>query len=397
MATVASFSAVGADFAPLFMPVKLGTRTARNRLFFAPMSVCYGNADGTVTRREIDHYGRRAQGGAAVVITENFAVNLTGRQMPLQTLVSDDSHVPGLRQLADEIHFHGALGLVQLVHAGRYAGPWDVYEARRRLAPSAIPFELTPGRVVTPAEITPAEIEQTIEAFVRAAQLCEKAGFDGVDVHAAQGFLASSFLSPRMNQRDDEWGGSFESRVRFCREAVRRVVAGTGDDFLVGVHLLSDERADDSGWTLGDAVRLAPMLEQDGAAFLFAIPATFETLRLPANAGLLNRIGYAQPDTQALAAAVRIPVIANGALGDPRESVQALTTHGAAAVALARPLLVDPDWPRKVADGRIDGIRVCPCNPPRCLQTQLTGAVCDHWPDGARACGYLGYDERNDP
>ncbi|MCZ0984789.1 hypothetical protein O1M54_02070 [Streptomyces diastatochromogenes] len=214
--------------------------------------------------------------------------------------------------------------MVQFVHAGRYAGPWEEYESRRRLAPSAVPFELTPGRVVTPQEITAEEIEEVIEEFVRAARLCERAGFDGVDVHVAQGFLLSGFLSPRTNQRTDKWGGDFEGRTRLPLEVVRRVVAATGPDFVVGVHLLSDERVA-GGWSLDDAVRLAPLLEDAGAAFLFAIPATFETMRLPQNAGMLGKPGYSLDDTAALQRAVRIPVVANGGLGDPREAVRVLS------------------------------------------------------------------------
>jgi 2,4-dienoyl-CoA reductase (NADPH2) len=389
MTTMTGNPAVGTGFEALFTPMTLGTRSIRNRIMLAPMSVCYGAADGAVTDREIEHYARRAQGGAGVVITENFAVNMAGRQMPLQTLASGDEHLPGLRRLAAGIRRHGALAMVQLVHAGRYAGPWEEYETQRRLAPSAVPFELTPGRVVTPQEITAEEIEETITAFVRAAQLCERAGFDGVDVHAAQGFLISGFLSPRTNRRTDQWGGSFTGRVRFAVEVVRQIVASTGPDFVVGVHLLSHELVE-GGWTIEDAVRLAPLLEAEGAAFLFAIPATFETLRLPDNAGLLNRLGYALADTAALARSVRIPVVANGSLGDPRDAARVLQAGQAAAVGLARPLFVDPDWPGKVAAGAPGTLRTCPCDPPVCLQTQLAGTICDHWPADAQARGYLG-------
>jgi 2,4-dienoyl-CoA reductase (NADPH2) len=391
---MASSSALGAEFAQLFTPMTLGARSVRNRIVLAPMSVCYGDADGMVTEQEIEHYGRRAEGGAGVVITENFAVNVAGRQMPLQTLASDEQHLHGLRQLAAEIHRHGALAIVQLVHAGRYAGPWEEYESQRRLAPSAVPFELTPGRVVTPQEITAEEIEETITAFARAAQLCERSGFDGVDVHAAQGFLISGFLSPRTNRRTDHWGGSFTRRVRFALEVVGRIVANTGPGFVVGVHLLSDERVE-GGWTLDDAVRLAPLLEAKGAAFLCPAPATFETMRLPGNAGMLNRPGYSVPDAAALVRSVQIPVVVNGGLADPHDAVRVLETGQASAVGLARPLFVDPDWPRKVATGALDTLRTCPCDPPRCLRTQLTGAICDHWPPAAQSRGYLGYDERS--
>ena len=376
-------------FAPLFEPLPLGGTTAPNRIVHAPMSVCYGDADGYVTRPQVEHYARRARGGSGTIITENFAVSTAGRQLPRQTMVSSDDHVPGLAELAGRIKAHGALAMVQLVHAGRYAGPWDAYHEARRLAPSAVPFELTPGRIVTPHEITPEEIAEVIAEFGWAAQLCERAGFDGIDVHGAQGFLISEFLSPLMNRRTDEWGGSFDNRVRFALEVVREVRRRTSPGFVVGFHLMSDELID-GGWSPKDAAQLAPLLVAEGVQFLFAIPATFETLRLPANLGLYGRLRYGVGDAAVLKHAVDVPVVANGRLGDPLDAVGVLERGDADAIGLARPLFVDPDWPRKVADGDLDAVRTCPCDPPNCLRTQLSGAICDHWPPDAVARGYLG-------
>ena len=376
-------------FAPLFEPLPIGPTTAANRIMHAPMSVCYGDEAGFVTRPQVEHYARRARGGAGTVITENFAVSDTGRQMPRQTVVSSAAHVPGLAELAGAVKANGALAMVQLVHAGRYAGPWDVYHHARRLAPSAVPFELTAGRIVTPHEITPEEIAAAIEEFGRAAELCEQAGFDGVDVQGAQGFLISEFLSPLMNRRTDEWGGSFDNRVRFAREVVREVRRRTSPGFIIGFHLMTDELVD-GGWSLQEALRLAPQLVADGVQFFFAIPATFESLRLPANLGLYGRLMYGVGDAAALKQAVDVPVVANGRLGDPADAVGVLERGDADAIGLARPLFVDPDWPRKVADGDLDGVRTCPCNPSTCLRTQLSGAICDNWPPAAVSRGYLG-------
>ena len=376
-------------FAPLFEPLSLGGATAPNRIVHAPMSVCYGDAAGYVTRPQVEHYARRARGGSGTIITENFAVSTAGRQLPRQTMVSSGDHAPGLAELAAGVKAHGALAMVQLVHAGRYAGPWDAYHEARRLAPSAVPFELTPGRIVTPHEITPEEIEAAIAEFGRAARLCERAGFDGVDVHGAQGFLISEFLSPLMNRRTDEWGGSFDNRVRFALEVVREVRLRTSPGFVVGFHLMSDELVD-GGWSPKDAAQLAPLLVAEGVRFLFAIPATFETLRLPANVGLYGRPRYGVGDAAVLKQAVDVPVVANGRLGDPVDAVGVLERGDADAIGLARPLFVDPDWPRKVADEDLGAVRTCPCDPPNCLRTQLSGAICDHWPPAAVARGYLG-------
>ncbi|UOZ06923.1 NADH:flavin oxidoreductase [Amycolatopsis sp. WQ 127309] len=384
-------AAPATTFAALFEPLPVGRRLLRNRLVQAPMSVCYGDSGGFVTREQIEHYGRRAQGGAGLVVTENFAVSTAGRQLPRQTSVFGEEHLPGLRALAGEITRHGALAMVQLVHAGRYAGPWERYEQDRRLAPSAVPFELTPGRTVRPQEMTPDEITAVIIEFGEAAALCERAGFDGVDLHAAQGFLIASFLSPRMNRRTDAWGGGFAGRTRFLLEVVREARRRTGPDFLIGVHLLSDELLP-GGWSLADAVRLAPLLTAEGAQILFPVTATFESLRAEANRGLNGRRGFGVTGAAAISRVADVPVVAIGGLGDPLDACAVLERGDADAVGLARSLFADPDWPAKVAAGTPEAIRGCPCDPAQCVRTQLTGATCGHWPATTRERGFLGYE-----
>ena len=164
-------------FPALFEPFTLGAVTARNRIVHAPMSVCYADENSFITQAVIEHYARRAQGGVGIVMTENFAVNTAGRQLPKQALIAEEKHVAGLHHLTTEIKRYGALAIVQIVHVGRYARPWNEYEKYRRLAPSALPFPLLPGRTVTPQEITIEEIEKTIVAFGQAAYLAQQADF----------------------------------------------------------------------------------------------------------------------------------------------------------------------------------------------------------------------------
>jgi 2,4-dienoyl-CoA reductase (NADPH2) len=380
----------------LLSPIRLGQTQARNRIVLAPMTVAYGETDGQVSEEEIEHYGRRAQGGAGLVITEHFTVNLAGRQLPRQTVVSDKSHLPGLARLAREVHGHGALIVAQIGHAGRYAGPWESYDRERRLAPSAVPFRLTGERVVTPQEITPAEIAQTITAFGNAARILAEAGFDGAQIHASQGFLPSQFLSPRMNRRTDGYGGDYPGRVRFLLEAVAEIRRHTDPGFLLGVQLLGDEVAD-GGWGLAEAVRLAHDLEARGVDFLLPSVTTFETVGAMTSQGEHRRWGYQLGAAIAIRAAVSIPVFANGGITDPRLADD-LIGHGLVdALALARGLLTDPDWPVKVAQGRVDDVRRCDCTPSTCLRTQLTGTLCHSWPPATQAAGFLGYERSETP
>jgi 2,4-dienoyl-CoA reductase (NADPH2) len=170
------------------------------------------------------------------------------------------------------------------------------------------------------------------------------------------------------------------------------VLEAAGDDFVVGYHLMSDERMPD-GWTIEDAVRFGHELEHRGVHFVIPVAATFEALGAPHNAGLYARPKFQHHDTLRLAAELGIPVLANGRLGDPVEAEAVLRRGEAAAIGLARPLLSDPDWYLKVQDGRAGDLHVCSCDPPTCLMTQLTGSICNAWSDTVKQRGFLGYDE----
>jgi 2,4-dienoyl-CoA reductase (NADPH2) len=366
----------------------LGPRAMRNRIVQAPMSVCYGAPDGAVTPKMIEHYERRAAGGAGMVITENLAVSPLGRQLPRQALVSDECQLPGLTMLAQAIQRHGALAVLQIAHAGRYAGPWEEYEAQRRLAPSAVEFELLPGRRVVPSEITVEEIGEVVEQFVSATLLARQAGFDGIEVHGAQGMLLASFHSPRMNLRDDRYG---QDRNLLAREVVAAVRAAAGDDMLVGYHLFSDEMID-GGWEPADAVLLARQLDELGIHFVIPIPTTFESLRSRRLASPdVDPTAYSPSLARDLAASIRTPVFANGGLGDAATAEAVLAVGDARAVAVARALFADPDWASKSLAGT--PARRCSCTPPTCLQTQRDGGICHDWPAEVRQRGYWGMQD----
>jgi 2,4-dienoyl-CoA reductase (NADPH2) len=243
---------------------------------------------------------------------------------------------------------------------------------------------------VCPVEITHDEIEQAIAEFGAATELAKEAGFDGIEIHGGQGFLVSSFLTPRMNQREDEYGGSFENRSRFPLAVVDAVVAAAGPEMLAGFHLMSDELMP-GGWEVDDAVRFAQELEGHGIHFVMPIASTFESLREPAQAGLFDRLMFQHEQARRLAAELEIPVLTNGRFGDPVVANQALADGEAAAVGLARPLFADPDWAVKVLNGRQSEIRICTCDPATCLRTQLTGSICNAWTDAERERGFLGY------
>jgi 2,4-dienoyl-CoA reductase (NADPH2) len=370
-------------------PLDLRKRVMRNRIVQAPLSVCYAEPDGQVGHKTISHYERRATGGVGMVITENFAISEEGRQLPRHGLIAGREYLQGLTQLAERITAQGALAVIQVVHAGRYAGPWERYEEARRFAPSAVPFELTANRVVTPAEITREEIHTVTDQFVRAALLAREAGFDGLEIHGAQGFLLASFQSPRMNTREDNYGGDYDGRVRMTVEVVEAVVDAVGDDMLIGYHLMSDEMMP-GGWTVEDAAVLAGLLTDRGVDFIAPIPTTFESLRLQRTLTGTDPTKFSEHAFRTIAETTKVPLFANGGLGDPRVAERVLADGLAAAVMLGRPVLTDPDWARKALGGSHEPIVVCSCGPPTCLATQMTGTICHAWSPDDQAQGYVG-------
>ena len=368
--------------------LSIGQVTFRNRVFFAPTSVGYA-ADGVFTQAAIEHYGRRALGGAGAVMTEHFAVSEQGWQHRRQPAAWPDAAFRrGLEQVAQEIRGNGAVAIAQISHAGRYAGPWDEWTRIPRLAPSAVPFPLL-GAMVTPQEISVEQIEEVVEAFAATTRFLVETGWQGIEIHGGSGFLISSFLSPLLNRRTDRYGGSIVGRVRFAQEVVQACREAAAGDAFVGLHLMTDELVP-GGVRPTDVAELVPLLEEAGVQFIRPGSGTFETLRLPENGARAAGTDFNRSDADALVAVASVPIVANGGLRTADDVAGALQ-GGAAAVALSRPLLADPDWVVKMRADAGDAVVGCPCSPPLCLQTQLGGALCASWPDDVREQGFFGY------
>ncbi|MPY56186.1 NADH:flavin oxidoreductase [Streptomyces spongiae] len=362
-------------------PVRIGPLTARNPVFFAPTSVGYAD-QGVLGDAAVAHYVRRATGGVGAVMTEQIAVAESGWQHARQPGAWHDRHDEGLRRLATGIKEAGALAIAQLSHCGRYAGPWARYAERRRLAPSAVPFLLPVGEVC-PDEITPDEIGEVIEDFAAATRRVVAAGFDGIEIHGGSGFLLTGFLSPRTNRRTDAWADG----TRFVLDVVRACRTAAGTDTAVGYHIMTDELLP-GGYSLEQALALVPRLERAGVDFFRPAAGTFESLKAPQNAGLSAGPDYQRADTHALAEVANVPVLAGGGISTLDQVREVLDAGAATAVAMARPLLADPDWLLKARDGAPPV--GCACAPSLCLQTQLTGSVCAAWPEETRGLGHSG-------
>ncbi|MBO3094425.1 NADH:flavin oxidoreductase/NADH oxidase [Cellulomonas dongxiuzhuiae] len=337
----------------LFSPLTLRGTTFAHRVWMAPMCQYSAAADGPDAGApndwHVQHYGARAAGGAALVIVEATAVVPEGRISPFDLGIWDDAQVAAHRRVVDLLHAQGVPAGIQLAHAGRKAstdapwrsggplgadaGGWPV------VGPSAVPF--ADGHP-TPVPLTTDAIAGVVEAFAAAARRAVAAGYDVVEVHAAHGYLLHQFCSPDSNVRDDAYGGSFENRTRLVREVTSAVRAAVPDDMPVLVRVSATDWVEPAGWTGDDTVRLARDLVGVDMVHV-STGGNLPRVHIPVEPG------YQVPLAARVRAEAGVPTIAVGAITDPAQAEQVVAGGSADAVALARPLLVDPFWPHRAA------------------------------------------------
>ncbi|PID97928.1 MAG: hypothetical protein CSA82_01900 [Actinobacteria bacterium] len=350
--------------ASLFTPICVGPLSLRNRLWMPPMCQYSADSEGEAVGRPQDyhliHYGARALGGVGAVIVEATGVTLDGRITPHCLALHDDASIPAFSRLAQAIHAGGAAAFLQLNHAGRKGSGrvgWSTEAGRtpreqggwQTVAPSAIPFipDDPPSR-----QLAGGEINALIEAFTSAARRAIEAGFDGIQIHGAHGYLVHQFLSPASNERHDKWGGGFSGRTRFLREIVRSVRQSIADAPLLVRLSATDwtaEYPDDGrpGWTLKDTQMLTPLLIEDGVDML-----CISTGGNVADADIHYGVGYqvfaAQGVREALdAAGKECAVSACGLIRSPEHAEQILRSGQADVIEIGRPMLTDPMLPHE--------------------------------------------------
>ncbi|MEZ4380470.1 MAG: NADH:flavin oxidoreductase [Nannocystaceae bacterium] len=311
--------------------------TLRNRVALAPLTNQQSHDDGSLSDDERAWLVRRAAGGFGLVETCASHVNPTAKGFDGQLGIYDDRLLPGLRRLAGEIADEGGLGLVQLYHGGvrspsRLTGVQPL---------SASAFDEDRPGFERPRPATDAELRAIIDDFAAAARRAEAAGFAGVEVHGAHGYLFSQFLSRAMNTRDDAWGGDLEGRVRLLREATRAVRQATRAGFIVGVRLSPEDFGFARGLDLDESLQVAAWLAEDGVDFvhLSLWDVRKPTQKYPTEHPLpLFR--------ERLPADVKIVVAGKVWTADEAELV---LEAGADVVALGRAAILNPDWPKQVA------------------------------------------------
>ncbi len=367
-----------AAFEHLRSKVRIGPLELENRIAMAGMGVEVCEDDGFVGDRMIAYYEERAKGGVGLVITEVGAVAYPkGATTAHQIGLSHDKYIPGLAKLAEAVHRHGAKVAAQLVHHGKVSR-LDTIQGREVLMPSLPEFhgamdmmqDLTPDEIGllmkafggAAPRIRPAsqqDIDWLIDQFASAAVRVERAGFDGVELHAAHGYILSEFLSPAWNRRDDEYGGSRENRARLLQQVIRACKERTGDDFAVWCRIDAEEFRTPGGTTLEDA-RVTARLAQEAGADALNISAYADATSGGAftEAPLVHKPAGYVDNARAIKQCVEIPIIAVGRI-EPEVGDALIRDGGADIIAMARKLLADPHIARKILDGRSEDVRPC--------------------------------------
>jgi 2,4-dienoyl-CoA reductase-like NADH-dependent reductase (Old Yellow Enzyme family) len=309
--------------------------TAKNRVWLAPMTNLQSHSDGTLSDDELAWLDRRARGGFGVIETCAAHVAEDGQAWDGELGIFADHHVPGLRRLAAQLSAAGATSLVQLFHGGVRADP----------ALTGVPVwsaSAVEEGGVTPREATEEDITGVIARFRDAAVRAREAGFHGVELHGAHGYLFGQFLSVTSNRRTDRWGGSFENRARLLREALRAVRAAVPSSFVCGVRLSPEDWGQAKGLDLDESLQLARWLAEDGADFLHLSlwTASRNTKKRPDAHPIPLFREVVPPD---------VPLVVAGHIWT-RAEAEALLTLGASGVALGRSAIANPDWPLRIAD-----------------------------------------------
>ena len=346
----------------LTQPLDLGFTTLKNRLLMGSMHVGLEEVDNGFERMAA-FYAERARGGVALMVTGGIAPNERGRPMHGGAMLTTEAEAAHHKIVTDAVHAAGGKIAMQILHFGRYS-----YQPNL-VAPSAIKAPINPFK---PHALTTEEVEQTIADFVRCATLAKQAGYDGVEIMGSEGYLINEFIAARTNQREDEWGGSYENRIRFPLEIVRRTREAVGKEFII-IYRLSMLDLVEGGSTRDEVIQLAKAVEQAGATLLNTGIGWHEA-RIPTIATKVPRAAFAWV-TQGVREHVSIPVIATNRINTPEVAEDLLAKGACDMVSMARPLLADPQFMLKAEQGRADEINTCiGCNQ-ACLDHTFGGKL----------------------
>lgn len=395
----------------LFSPMKIGNVEIKNRIVMAPMCMGFGQYNGCATETMMNYYEERAKGGVGLIFTEITRINdITGASSFGQLGMSHDYQIPALKEMADRIHRHNCKVMVELHHPGRQnlglmIGTVPICNIGSKLLGNMYTKILTgavipPGKVLQDKDIVPRtvapskcekskmsesvnrelskkEIKKLICQFVEGAVRVQKAGCDGVELHASHGYLIQQFLSPNTNKRTDEYGGSLKNRMRFLLEIIDGIRKNCGKDFPIVVRLTVDEMyskigQDGKGYNLEEGLKMAKILNDKGIDAIDVSSAAYDTFNYWLEPTTFTP-GWRKYLVCEVKKVVDIPVIAANLIRSPKQAELQLEEGCQDFISLGRPLIADPYWPKKVKDGNENLVKRCVCCL-YCFESMMNGA-----------------------
>lgn len=333
-------------FQTLLSPLDLGFTTLRNRVLMGSMHTGLEEAKNGYELMAA-FYGERAAGGVGLIVTGGIAPNLAGRTQPFAAQLSSSRTARKHRVVTEAVHKHGGKIALQILHTGRYGyHPLAV-------SPSALKSPISPFK---PWKLTKRGIRKTINDYAECAKYAQEAGYDGVEIMGSEGYLINQFISRKTNQRTDEWGGSYENRIRFPLEIIRRTRELVGENFII-IYRLSMLDLVQDGSTWDEVVQLAKEVEKAGATIINTGIGWHEA-RIPTIATLVPRAAFTWV-TKKLMGEVNVPLVTSNRINTPEMAEEVLARGDADMISMARPFLADSDFVNKAAEGREDEINTC--------------------------------------
>ena len=347
----------------LLKPLDLGFTTLKNRVLMGSMHTGLEDiADSH--HRMAAFYAARAKGGVGLIVTGGFAPNEESIVMKGASILNNETEAAKHRVITEAVHAHGGKICVQILHTGRYA------YTKTPVAPSPIRSPINPA---TPRELSEDDIQRTIADYAQCAAMCQFAGYDGCEIMGSEGYLINQFIAPATNQRTDQWGGSFENRIRFGLAVIRAVRARVGTGFII-IFRLSMLDLVEGGSTWDEVVAMAKEVEKAGANIINTGIGWHEA-RIPTIYTAVPRGAYTEV-TRRMKGQVTIPLITTNRINDPQLAEDIIARGDADMVSMARPFLADPDFVSKAAAGRPEAINTCiGCNQ-ACLDHIFNRQLC---------------------
>ncbi len=330
----------------LLSPLDLGFTTLPNRVLMGSMHIGLEEAERGFERMAA-FYAERARGGVGLIVTGGIAPSERACSFPGGAKMTTEAEAEQHREITSAVHAAGGRIAMQILHFGRYAHHPDL------VAPSALK---APISGFTPNALTDEQVEETVEEFVRAAELARHAGYDGVEIMGSEGYLINEFIVSATNHRTDRWGGGYENRIRFPVEIVRRVRERVGPDFIL-IYRLSMLDLVPGGSTLEEVVTLAKEIEAAGATIINTGIGWHEA-RIPTIATSVPRAAFTWV-TEKVRGAVSVPLVTSNRINTPEVAEEVLASGRADMVSMARPFLADPEFVAKAAADRADAINTC--------------------------------------